>query len=87
MDLCQNDGNEDIINFIDTSYVKIYNNPMLVWLQSVLEIVSGIASKDANLDQENLCVPNKYFPGSVHFIIKGILGNHKPQGWESNIHL
>ena len=53
----------------------------------MLEVISRIASKDANLDQKNLFVPNKYFPGSVHFIIKGILGNHKPQGWESNIHL
>ena len=59
--LSTNYGNSDIINFIDASYIKTENTMILYWLQIILEVMSSIASKDANLDQETLWVP-KNFP-------------------------
>ena len=36
IDLIRNDGDTDIINFIDASYVKIENTTILEWLRSIL---------------------------------------------------
>ena len=59
--LSTNYVNSDIINFIDASYIKTENTMILYWLQIMLEVISRIASKDANLDQETLWIP-KNFP-------------------------
>ena len=53
----------------------------------MLEVIYIIASKDANLYRETLCIPKRYFPDSFHFISKTNLGQHKPKGWEFNLHL
>ena len=77
IDLGQNDRNANIINFIDAIYVETENTTILEWLQSMLEFISTIASRDANLDQETLWITKKYFLDSFHFLSKIIMGGQK----------
>ena len=53
----------------------------------LIEVISTIAPKDANLDQETLWILKQFSPDSVHFISIESLREHKPQKWEFNIHL
>ena len=53
----------------------------------MIEFLSTIASKYANLYLATLWIPKQYFPDLVHFLIKEFMGRRKPQGWEFNIHL
>ena len=53
----------------------------------MLEVISMIASKDANLDRATLWMPKQYFTDSVYCISKEIVGGRKPQGHEFNAHL
>ena len=59
----------------------------LEWLQSMIEVISIIESKDANPYWETIWIIKQYFTNSVHFFGKEIMGGHKPQGWEFNNHL
>ena len=74
IDLSQNYRNVDIINFIKTSYVKTENTTILEWLRSILEVISIVASKYANIDRANLWIPKQHLPNPVHFHIKEIIG-------------
>ena len=87
IDLSQIFVNAYIINLIDVIKAKIENPTILEWLQSILVVIFIIASKDANLYQATIWIPNHYFPDSVQFISKEILGGHKPQGWKFTIYL
>ena len=49
IDLIRNYVDADIINFIDASYVKTENTAILEWLYSILEVISIIEPKYANL--------------------------------------
>ena len=74
IDIIRNDENSDIINFIGAIYVKIENTRILDWLRSILEVISIVASKYANIDRANLWIPKQHLPNPVHFHIKEIIG-------------
>ena len=81
IDFSQNYGNTDIINLIDTSYVKSKNTVVLEWLHSMMEVIFIIASKDANLNQATLWIPKQYLSDSIYFLMKEITGQLTPQVW------
>ena len=44
----------------------------------MIKVISIIASKYVNIDNEKLWTPTRYFTDSVHFLSKEIAGVHKP---------
>ena len=62
IDINKNDGNANIIDFIDASYVKTENTTILERLQKMLGLIYKMASKDKNIYQANLWIPKQSFP-------------------------
>ena len=49
--LLQNDENSNILNLIDSSYIKADNITIFHWLQNNMEFISKISATDANIER------------------------------------
>ena len=78
--LFQKYGNSNIVNIIDSSYIKADNRIIFNWLQNNMGFISKIAETDANIKISTLWIPKNVFPATVHGLGKLIVEEYKPTG-------
>ena len=71
--LLQKYGNSNIINLIDSSYIKADNSVIFHWLYNNMEFISKIAATDANLEIETVLMPKTDLPDTINGLGKLIV--------------
>ena len=84
--LLQKYVNPNIVNIINSSYIKADNSTIFNWLQNNMEFVSKIVATYTNLERETLWIPKTAFPATLHGLGKLIVEDYNPTGWRFQIH-